>query len=95
MTISAKLFSILLWCSYHYAVTHLRNKTVTFKGGHQCGSKIFPLREVPILKRDAIEEHHCLVQKSPFDVRNFFRVLATPLFLISEKKTFKVSYIGT
>ena len=23
---------------------------------------IFPLREVPILKRDAIEENHCLIQ---------------------------------
>ena len=26
------------------------------------GSKFFPLREVPILKRDVIEENHCLVQ---------------------------------
>ena len=26
------------------------------------GSKFFPLREVPILKRDSIEENHCLIQ---------------------------------
>ena len=26
------------------------------------GRKFFPLREVPILKRDAIEEKHCLIQ---------------------------------
>ena len=26
------------------------------------GSKLFPLREVPILKRDAIEDNHCLIQ---------------------------------
>ena len=25
-------------------------------------SKFFPLREVPILKKDAIEENHCLIQ---------------------------------
>ena len=25
-------------------------------------SKFFPFREVPILKRDAIEENHCLIQ---------------------------------
>ena len=37
-------------------------------------SKFLPLREVPIMKRDAIEENHCL---SPFDVRNFFAVLYT------------------
>ena len=28
------------------------------------GSKFFPLREVPILKRGAIEENHCLIQYS-------------------------------
>ena len=26
------------------------------------GSKFFPLREVPILKRDVSEETHCLIQ---------------------------------
>ena len=26
------------------------------------GSKFFPVREVLILKRDAIEENHCLIQ---------------------------------
>ena len=31
------------------------------------------------MKRDAIEVNHCLRQKSPFDVRNFFSVLATLL----------------
>ena len=43
------------------------------------GSEFFPLIEVPILKMDAIEVNHCLVQYSPFDVRNFFSVLATSL----------------
>ena len=43
------------------------------------GSKFFPFREVPILKRDAIEVNHYLVQYSPFDVRDFFSVLATLL----------------
>ena len=33
------------------------------------GSIFFPLREVPILKRGAIEENHCLFQESSFDVR--------------------------
>ena len=37
----------------------------------------FPLREVPILKRDTNEENHCLIKLFPFDVRNFFSVLAT------------------
>ena len=26
------------------------------------GSKFFPLRAIPILKRGAIEENHCLIQ---------------------------------
>ena len=42
-------------------------------------SKFFPLSDVPILKMDAIEEKHCLIRWSPFVVRNFFGVLATPL----------------
>ena len=37
-----------------------------------------PLREVSIMKRGAIEENHCLIQESPFDVRNFFSIIATP-----------------
>ena len=37
-------------------------------------SKFFSLREVPISKRDAIEEN-----LSPFDVCNFFSILATPV----------------
>ena len=44
-------------------------KIVTFKGGHlmwlkshkEFTGKFFPLREVPILKRDVIEENHCLI----------------------------------
>ena len=44
-------------------VTHMRNN----------------LREVSKLQRDAIKENHCLIQWSPFDMRNFFSVLATPL----------------
>ena len=42
------------------------------------GSISFPLREVFILKKDAIEENHYLIQQPPFDVRNIFSVLATP-----------------
>ena len=42
-------------------------------------SKFFSLCEVPTLKRDALQEKHCLIQESPFDVRNFFSILATPL----------------
>ena len=41
------------------------------------GSKFFPLIEVRIAKRESIKESHCLIQKSPFDARNFFGVLAT------------------
>ena len=43
------------------------------------GRKFFPSRVVSILKRDEIVENHCLIQYSPFDVRNVFSVLATPL----------------
>ena len=43
------------------------------------GSKFFPLKEVSILKRDAIEENQYLIQWSPFDVHNFCSVLATSL----------------
>ena len=49
--------------------------------------KFFPLREIPILKRDTIEENHCLIQKSPFDVHNFFSILATPLEYVTFKNT--------
>ena len=38
--------------------------------------KFFPLREVRNLKWAGVEENH-----SPFDVRNFFSFLATPLLL--------------
>ena len=48
------------------------------------GNKFFPLQEVSILKRDEIEENHCLVQYSPFDVRNFFSILTTPLLDVYE-----------
>ena len=45
---------------------------VIFQTIRNCsGSEFFPLRVVPILKRDAIEVNHCLVQYSPFDVRTF------------------------
>ena len=37
------------------------------------------LREVPFLKRDAIEKNHCSIELSPFGVRNLFSVLATPM----------------
>ena len=51
--------------------------------------KFAPSGEVPILKRDVIVENHCLIQWSPFDVRDFFSVLATPLaFRITLKFSF-------
>ena len=34
------------------------------------------------MKRNTIEENYCLIQKSPFDVRNVFSDLATPLLII-------------
>ena len=37
-------------------------------------SKLFPLREVPIMNSD---ENHCSPQYFPFDVRNYSSVLAT------------------
>ena len=40
---------------------HVRNCSLR-KEFAPSGSKFFPLREVPILKRDAIEENHCLIQ---------------------------------
>ena len=43
------------------------------------GSKLFPLRKIPIMKRGAIEENHYLILWSPFDLRNVFSVLATLL----------------
>ena len=49
------------------------------------GSKFFPLGGVAILKRDALEESNYLVQKYPFDMRNFFSVLATPLSAQSDQ----------
>ena len=82
------------WRISHYAVKHVRNKDSNIQGRsptcnvvkvifhtiRNCwGSKFLPIREVPILKRDAIEENHCLIQLSPFHVRNFFSILATPL----------------
>ena len=39
------------------------------------------------MKRDAIELHHCLIQYSPFDVRNFFSVLAMPLATMTNLNT--------
>ena len=43
------------------------------------GSEFFSLREVYILKMNAIVENYCLIKWSPFDVRNFFSAVATPL----------------
>ena len=42
------------------------------------GGEFFHLREVPILKRDSIEENNCLIQ-SPLDVRNFLAYWLRPL----------------
>ena len=44
------------------------------------GGKFFSLREAPILRRDAIEENHCLTQKSPFNVRYCSSILASQLY---------------
>ena len=40
------------------------------------GSIFFPLREVPILKMDAIDENWHSFQLSPFEMCNYFSVLA-------------------
>ena len=62
------------WRSSHYAVRLMCNKNsniqrrspnvvkVIFHIIKNSGIKLFPLKEVPILKREAIEENHCLVQ---------------------------------
>ena len=42
-------------------------------------SKFFLLIEVPTLKRDTIEKNQSLIQCYPFDVHNFFSILATQL----------------
>ena len=62
-------------CSSYYAFNTCVIKIVIFNGGHlqvifhtirkdfaTSGSKLFPLREVPILVRYANEENHCLIQ---------------------------------
>ena len=56
-------------CPYHKELL-LKKEFAPF------GSKFFPLRDVPIFKRDAIEENHCFFQLSPFDVCNLFSILA-------------------
>ena len=35
------------------------------------------------MKRDVIEENHCMIKSSLFDVLNFFSVLARPLLAIA------------
>ena len=62
-------------------VTHVCNKNSNIQFAPS-RSKFFPLREVPILKRDVIEENHCLIQKSPFGVGSFFSILAMPLIAV-------------
>ena len=42
--------------------THVRKNSSTQGSSPPCVSKFFPLREVPILIRDATEENHCLIQ---------------------------------
>ena len=68
----------------------IRNCSYTLKEFPHSESKVFPLREVPIMKRETFEDNHCLIQLSLFDVRYFFSVLATPLvplgFIISRDK---------
>ena len=59
---------------YHNMRNCFKGKEIAHRG-----SGFFPFREVPILKKDAIELNHCLIRRSVFDVRNFFSVLATPL----------------
>ena len=73
------------WRSFHYAVTHLQNKNSSIQGRspvvvklifhtiRNCsssGSEFFPLEEIPILNRGAINENGSLplmcVTFSPF-----------------------------
>ena len=43
------------------------------------GSKVFLLREVPVLKGMQLKRITAFSSSLPFDVRNFFSIMATPL----------------
>ena len=47
-----------------------------WSNSEEIGSKYFPLREVPILKKNAIDKNHCLFQRPPVEVRNTGYALA-------------------
>ena len=51
---------------FHYHSELLLKESIHFAPS---GSKFFPLREIPFLKMGAVEENHCLIRQSPFDVR--------------------------
>ena len=46
-------------------------------------SKFVPFREVPILKRGAIDENHWSFQLSPFVVSDYFSVLAMSMLSLA------------
>ena len=56
--------------------------------------RIFSFKRSSHLKRDAIEENHCLIQYSPFDVRNVFSIQATPLTINITDKMDCAQYIS-
>ena len=57
---------------------------------HSLWEQILSLKRSSHFERCAIEENHCLIQESPFGVRNFFSVLAMTLDTL-EKYKFKTS----
>ena len=59
---------------------------------HSLWEQILSL-EVPILKRDTIEENPCYFQYSPVDVCNFFSNLAT--LLIPSRFPFHMPHMGS
>ena len=72
-----------MYLNFSFFTVFLINRNISSKIKRSKVTDYAALRIVPILKRDAIEVNHCSVQYSPFDVRNFFSILATPLYRYS------------
>ena len=65
--------TICHWCSFHYVVTHVRNKNSNIQGRSPIAVKVIvhTIRNLLPLKRDANVENHCLIPYSTFNVRIF------------------------
>ena len=57
------------------------------------GSEFFPLREVPLMKRDAIDENYSSLQWYPFDVRSYNNILASLMVTLLKKQLLTKVYI--